>query len=904
MFDSVNFTANTADNGGGASLFLSSIKKTMEFEKLNNITFINCVFVNNSGNGGSALEITPSYTEQQRSQFIGRVLLIDCVFTGNVPNPQNEIGQESTLFTSQILITLGGLMKFSNNRASAIYASSALLIFQENTSVEFSNNSGSKGGAIFLSGDSRLLVNDNTAFQFTNNTASYGGAICSLPSDNSISYGGSCFLIPQGKDYKNISLYFAGNKASREISNDIFVSTLASCCKYCQIWSNETINARNVFEKQCIGDYTFVNTGVPGSSISTAPSQLNTSSSYLELTPGLPHQLNITQTDELGNDVVDMYIVTAEITTDVKKSLITVHNSSITLCEKPGTNGVVVFENNAPVVRREYCNFSISQCPPGFSLNSDNVCVCSAFTGNKYFQMTNCDENSALITHGFWVGYIGNSSSEDMLFTGACVADFCSYRENSPLNGYNEIPTTIKTKEKLEEIVCSENRKGILCGSCIEGHSTLYHSPTLQCFNSTTAPCTYGIPLYIVSQLFPVTIIFVIILVFNISLTSGALYSFVFYAQVLDFLYIDAFKTLFEGKFMAKFAKLIHVVYASYNLKYFYTDNLAFCLISNANAMDIFMFQYGTILYAVMLVIATVLVLRLHSCYCCVKLGNRCGRRNIRGSIVDGLSAFLMLCYFQCSFITVYILTPVTLRGTGEMKNRTVPLYLGDSEYFGSGHLPYAIPAVLCLVVIIVPPPCILLLEPVATKLFNFQILPESIKQAYTKLRFKFMPFLDSFQASFKGKYRFFAGLYFTYRIVIPLLYLLFRNTVSTCYVAVEIFLFFLVFLHVLIQPYKVHWHNLLESAFLINLLFANTITIFNYAATIWGVSENSREIEVAVWAQIPSVLFPLIYITGYTIVSAYYKIKAFMKGYQKVATTPDAANINSMEFPARLMDM
>ena len=45
--------------------------------------------------------------------------------------------------------------------------------------------------------------------------------------------------------------------------------------------------------------------------------------------------------------------------------------------------------------------------------------------------------------------------------------------------------------------------------------------------------------------------------------------------------------------------------------------------------------------------IAAVLVLRLHSCYCCVKLGHRCGRRNIRGSIVDGLSAFLVLCYFQ-----------------------------------------------------------------------------------------------------------------------------------------------------------------------------------------------------------------------------------------------------------------
>ena len=74
LLDSVNFTANIAYNGGGASVFISSINSSMQSN--NNITFKNCVFVNNSGNGGSALEITPSYTEQQRSQFIGRVLLI------------------------------------------------------------------------------------------------------------------------------------------------------------------------------------------------------------------------------------------------------------------------------------------------------------------------------------------------------------------------------------------------------------------------------------------------------------------------------------------------------------------------------------------------------------------------------------------------------------------------------------------------------------------------------------------------------------------------------------------------------------------------------------------------------------------------------------------------------------
>ena len=83
-----------------------------------------------------------------------------------VPNTQNEIGPNVNYsFTNQF----SGSTNFNNK--PVIYASSALLTSWD-TSVEFSNNVGTEGGAIFLAGDLRMLVYDNTAFQFTNNTAS------------------------------------------------------------------------------------------------------------------------------------------------------------------------------------------------------------------------------------------------------------------------------------------------------------------------------------------------------------------------------------------------------------------------------------------------------------------------------------------------------------------------------------------------------------------------------------------------------------------------------------------------------------------------------------------------------------------------------------------------------------
>ena len=53
-----------------------------------------------------------------------------------------------------------------------------------------------------------------------------------------------------------------------------------------------------------------------------------------------------------------------------------------------------------------------------------------------------------------------------------------------------------------------------------------------------------------------------------------------------------------------KVVKIIHMVYSTFNQKLFYGEDISFCLISNANTMDVYMFHYGTILYAVMLVIA------------------------------------------------------------------------------------------------------------------------------------------------------------------------------------------------------------------------------------------------------------------------------------------------------------
>ena len=54
-----------------------------------------------------------------------------------------------------------------------------------------------------------------------------------------ITYGDSCFLMPLRKGVnKNISLHFAGNKASKQsLAMTFLCLLLLPCCDYCQILS-------------------------------------------------------------------------------------------------------------------------------------------------------------------------------------------------------------------------------------------------------------------------------------------------------------------------------------------------------------------------------------------------------------------------------------------------------------------------------------------------------------------------------------------------------------------------------------------------------------------------------------------------------------------------------------------
>ena len=87
------------------------------------------------------------------------------------------------------------------------------------------------------------------------------------------------------------------------------------------------------------------------------------------------------------------------------------------------------------------------------------------------------------------------------------------------------------------------------------------------------------------------------------------------------------------------------------------------------------------------------------------------------------------------------------------------------------------------------------------------------------------MPFIDSFQSCYKVRLRFFAGLYFVYRVVLLGAFSLSPNGLLFDIYA-EVILVVILGIHAIVQPYKKQIHNIIDSLIFLNLALINGCAI------------------------------------------------------------------------------
>ena len=676
---------------------------------------------------------------------------------------------------------------------------------------------------------------------------------------------------------------FEGNVATVNIGNDILVSSLKPCIGLCSnklSVSNLDVTPKELFSNSCTGNF------VPDPpEFATEPVQVfiagNTYGNITELLfPGIVQGFDIKQIDEGNNSVGDLFPLYVKVVSEshqvsVQDEFMIITNNEVALLGTLEANGTLIFETSAHNALSTDIQFVFgSNCPPGFYFNQGvHACECAMVNGtSKYTGIAYCEKNFAYLSLGYWAGYtyVPDNPNIPVFVTGRCATILCNFGKNFANQSLNPLPSF---PNQLSSAVCSEGRKGMLCGECIDGLSTYFNSPTFTCHNATDG-CPYGIPLYIVSDLLPVTLLFLIILLFNISLTSGALYSFVFFAQFIDVLYINAFSTIVvrEDSFCHLVLNILQAIYGIFNLHTISTKLFAFCIIKKATVMDIFMFKYLTVLYSLILVVFVLVILRVNCLQMCLILCRRWGRRNVSGSVIKGLSAFLVLCYSQCSLLTARILSSAQIFKEDVLPVKLVPLFNGNLQYLQGSHLWYSLPGLICFIFIILPPIVVLLLEPLLVAISNSGPLKKTAFQFIVRrARLKIKPFLDSFQGCFKNRWRFFAGMYFLYRTVVPLLSLSSKSTIET-YIISTLLLTFILLTHSIFCPFQKKWHNIVDVAILTNHIAINILTIVNYYTYIEGTVDGIS-VNTVIWVQILLLSLPLFFICIYVGTNMYFLV-------------------------------
>ena len=228
-------------------------------------------------------------------------------------------------------------------------------------------------------------------------------------------------------------------------------------------------------------------------------------------------------------------------------------------------------------------------------------------------------------------------------------------------------------------------------------------------------------------------------------------------------------------------------------------------------------------------------------------------------------------------------------------------------------HVWFAFPPITCSVFVIVPPIVTLSLKPLLVRLCNLHVFNRTTFQhCVLNCRLKLKPFLDVFQNCFKNQYRYFAGLYFLYRALVPLIQIMSKSGIES-YVINNVVLMSILLIHSLIHPYQKKWHNQLDNVILMNLIIINSFTIFNYYTYITRTSD-SIDVRTVIWLQILLMVLPLVFIGTYMAVNTYYSLKACKFFYLKNAGDHNSAlestcsineqhNQNLPVFPDRILE-
>ena len=485
--------------------------------------------------------------------------------------------------------------------------------------------------------------------------------------------------------------------------------------------------------------------------------------------------------------------------------------------------------------------------------NGSHLCFC----GSSLRDTVRCNPHTlnVSIQNGYCMTH---DHTCDITYTAHCPYGLKHY---SNQNYYIGLP---HNGSKLNSAMCGPlNRQGRVCGRCKSGYGPAVFSANLNCYRCSGSYHGWG--LYLFLELFPATLLFLLIMLFQFRATSGSVNCFLLLSQlaVAKYLYSLPKGSYPFGQSSESLIKTIIVLYGFWNLDFFRPLVPPFCVSQNITGLHATALLYIPVIDLLLLTALAYLLIELHARNYRIivwlwrpihKYYVKVHRNvNPRTSIIDAFATILILSYSRIMLASFSLLAPIRLYAPTGKVVKYVVYFDGHLNYFSAPHIPFVLLAVIVLVLFNILPAVFLLLYPCKC----FQKFLGRFRQAPQFLH----PFADTFQGCYKNgtdggrDYRYFAGLYMVFRIALYISHITVRFPTGWFLPGLLFLLASVTFAG--LRPYRNDTFNVIDS-----LLFAlATVGTFSQSLVVAGGVGSTRPYQIAVQL---IALTPLVYITGY----------------------------------------
>ena len=802
------FHSNFGTNTGGLDIhFLSADNEINQFVQIENTHFLK-----NSGNFTlhmSFFSHTTGMTAPVSMQFK------NVTASYGVSNEEYQAVSAITFYQAYNA-TFSGI-KVEHNEGLGILAIQSSITFYDINNM-FRNNSGVRGGGMYLIGNSYIILQLPTTIYFIDNHATQTGGAINVEGGRTL----VCFfqvIISDPLNYNNTNeysgLYFQNNTAE-EAGSLLYGGGIDQCSLLAStlvgfVFRNSTEIFDTFFHYETyfedISRISSYASKICFCDIQNRPN-CDVSSKAITIYPGEEISISLITVGQRNGAAMGtlkaVEIAEGHQISEVLKSwqpACSNYNYTVIIDTSIGDyNSTTIYLSTDVTPSNIIVEIDIIDCPPGFMLSDRGKCICSHELTNT-FTDTLCDlENQLISTQGgVWMGY--NSNQTCIIAHSSCPFDYCTL---------SEVTFDISEPDKQ----CAFNRSGLLCGECAIGLSLLLGS-------NHCGECTNDyISLLIPFSLAGIALVALLILL-NLTVSIGTINGLIFFANIVK---------LNEAVFFPNGPIIIISQFISWlNLDL----GIQTCFYKGMDSYVKVWLQFAFPFYIWLIIVVMIILAKYTKFY-----------KVIGNNAVPVLATLVLLSYIKL-FRTVTLALHSMPIECGDSYSNIVWLVDPNVDYLSLKHIILFMFALFVLIVLILP--------------FTFVLLfLQIIERHVNKLRcchfwIKLKPFFDAYGGPYKDKYRFWTGLMLLTRLLILSVITLntHKTTVLSAIISSVTFLFSVSI--TLGGVYKKWYANFAESIFFLLLVIMSTFAAGNYTYTATIVS-----VSIAFVAFIVVLLFHL----------------------------------------------